>query len=72
MVAGGGQVWFLDLKRNLSHFQDGQWESRALELPGVSWTDQAVGDPYSRAQATASFGWSGRGFGGLMAQIGPE
>ena len=28
MVAGGGQVWILDLKGNLSHFQDGRWQSR--------------------------------------------
>jgi len=72
MVAGGGQVWILDFKGSFSHFHDGRWESHALELPGVNWRTGMLGGPHSRAQATASFGWSTTGFGGWMARSGPR
>jgi tetratricopeptide (TPR) repeat protein len=37
IVAGGGQVWVVDHTGKFSHFQEGQWKSQKLELPGVNW-----------------------------------
>jgi Tfp pilus assembly protein PilF len=37
IVAGGGQVWIIDHTGKLSHFQAGQWQSKKLELPGMTW-----------------------------------
>jgi len=45
IVAGGGQVWIVDLKGNFSHFRDGKWVSHALNLPGVTRKDDEAGYP---------------------------
>jgi tetratricopeptide (TPR) repeat protein len=35
IAAANGQVWVIDREGSLSHFQDGNWTVRKLDLPGV-------------------------------------